>query len=245
MTDIHCHILPQTDDGAQSMADAVEMARAASVSGVTAIAATPHLLGDVDSTRLIPVIRRRTSRLREVLAHEKIPIRIFDGAELLCCDKTPFLAEERLLPTLGMGRFVLCEFYFDESLRRIARLLESISRAGYKPVIAHPERYDAFKRDPGAAGYFFGAGAALQLNRGSILGRFGDDVRATAHYMLSHGLCHAVASDAHSPRRRTTYMADVYDDIASHYGSRVANALLCENPSRILSGKPLLRADEL
>lgn len=245
MTDIHCHILPHTDDGAQSIADAVEMARAAWASGVTAIAATPHFFGDDASVRLIPTIRRRTAQLRAVLKEAKIPIEIFDGAEVLCTEKTRAPAQNRALPTLGTGRYVLCEFYFDEDIRRIAKILDTIAQAGYLPVLAHPERYDAFYKDPGVAGFFFEAGFALQLNRGSILGRFGDNARHTARYLLSHGLCHAVASDAHSPRRRTTHMADVYESVTEYCGRRVADALFSENPSRILNGKRLLTPNEL
>lgn len=245
MTDIHCHILPQVDDGAQSLEDALEMARAACECGVTRIAATPHFFGDERSLPLLPRLSRQFRLFARALDEHGIPLTLFDGAEVLCTEATPSLAQHSKLPTLGRGKYVLCEFYFDESARRISGIAERIAGAGYIPVIAHPERYDAFGHDPSIAGYFFNAGFPLQLNRGSILGSFGERAQMSANYLLSHGLCHAVASDAHSPRRRTTYMADARDLVARRYGQALSNALFCENPTRILHGKRVLEPDEL
>lgn len=245
MTDIHCHILPHVDDGADSLDDALAMARAAWKSGVKNIAATPHFFGEERSVSVIPLLKKQFSLLRNALVQCKIPITLFEGAEVLCTAETPLLAKQSLLPTLGHGRYVLCEFFFDESAGTILRIIDQIASSRYIPVIAHPERYDAFQNDPSFAEYFFDAGFPLQLNRGSILGRFGNNAQTTAEYLLSHGLCHAIASDAHSPHRRTTYMADVRQIVSEHFGQALADALLCENPARILYGRRVLEPDEL
>ena len=112
MVDIHCHILPGIDDGAQDMAEAVQMARMAYDSGVTDIAVTPHFRGERESLDLIPVIEEGVLKLRKALFEEGIDINIHQGAEILCVAETPYLAEAGLLPTIGDSKYVLLEFYF-------------------------------------------------------------------------------------------------------------------------------------
>ena len=148
MIDIHCHILPDLDDGAASLEEALEMARIAAYSGVTDIIATPHFRGEPEALEMIGDISRRFVQLQEALERWSIPVRLHRGAEILCTPQTPALARQELLPTLGNTRYVLTEFYFNESFGFMDITLQKIAAAGYIPVVAHPERYDAVQWDP-------------------------------------------------------------------------------------------------
>lgn len=240
MVDIHCHILPGIDDGASDMAEAIQMARMAYDSGVTDIAVTPHFRGERESLDLIPVIKDKASELQSALSEEGIDIRIHQGAEILCVSETPYLAEAGLLPTLGDSKYVLLEFYFDESLYFMNECLWAISEAGYTPIIAHPERYDAVQRDSRTLIRWFREGYILQLNKGSILGSLGRGAELVADFMLDNGLAHIIASDAHSAERRTPDMKGLRRYLSENIDGEYAKIILRDNPRRILKGKDVV-----
>ena len=235
MVDIHCHILPGVDDGSPSMEDSLEMARMAADSGVTDIIATPHcnLPGDGPKNYRSAALRTGFSRLRQALEQEGIPLGIHPGAEVFCTPELPELLDRRQLQTLGGGRYLLVEFYFDESAEFMEHCFHQIRTRGLTPVAAHPERYDAVQRDPYIIRRWFEGGVVIQLNKGSILGRLGRRAQDTALWLLERGLAHAAASDAHSPDVRTPRM-DLLKDLL----------LLEENPRRILEDRPLVGTDE-
>ena len=150
MVDIHCHILPGVDDGSPSMEDSLQMARMAADSGVTDIIATPHcnLPGDGPKNYRSAALRTGFSRLRQALEQEGIPLRIHPGAEVFCTPELPELLDRRQLQTLGGGRYLLVEFYFDESAEFMEQCFHQIRTRGLTPVAAHPERYKTVQQDP-------------------------------------------------------------------------------------------------
>ena len=125
-------------------------------------------------------------------------------------------------------------------LRRGSFALRECRELGFLPIIAHPERYFFLQDDPSLAYEFCVSGYGLQVNKGSLLGSFGPAPRRMADLILDHGLCACVASDAHRPYERSTYMIRVRDYLAAEYGEEYMRLLLEENPARILSGRELL-----
>lgn len=236
MIDIHCHILPELDDGAADMDEALGMARAAAASGVAGIVATPHFPGRPESLEMLGTILARHRSLRAALDKAGIPLRIIPGAEILCLPQTVKMARQKQLPTLGDTNYLLCEFYFQESRLYMNKLLQSIAASGYRIVVAHPERYEAVQRDPGMAEAWFAAGYVLQLNKDSLLGNFGPRVRKTAQELLERGLAHMIASDAHSTLYRTGDMTELRSWLAVNCPPEYAGILLVENPRRLIRG---------
>lgn len=240
MIDIHCHILPDLDDGAASLEEALEMARIAAYSGVTDIIATPHFRGEPEALEMIGDISRRFVQLQEALERWSIPIRLHRGAEILCTPQTPALARQELLPTLGNTRYVLTEFYFNESFGFMDITLQKIAAAGYIPVVAHPERYDAVQWNPERLWSWVDRGCVLQLNKGSVLGLLGHRAERTAHELMGLGLAHLFASDAHNCERRTPNMEGLYRWTEEFCDEECARMLLTENPGKILQGIPII-----
>ena len=240
MVDIHCHILHRFDDGSASLDESLAMARMAADSGVTDIVATPHFPGQTASLRRISRLMDRYKELSQAIAREGIPVTLHPGAEILCMADTVELAAQKLLPTIGDTPYFLTEFYFDERYTFMDDMLRSLSEAGYTPVVAHPERYDAIGRDPLVLERWFRRGYVLQLNKGSILGAFGSRVRRTAHTILEAGLAHVIASDAHSATRRTTHMEGLIRWLDRHLDPEYVRILTEENPRRIIKGEPLV-----
>ena len=237
MIDMHCHILPEFDDGASSPEEAIAMAHMAADSGVTAIVATPHFPGKADSLERIPALLDRYEWLRRAVRSQRLPLKIYPGAEILCLPDTLDLAKDHSLPTIGSTVFLLTEFYFDESFSQMSRLLEGLSKEGYIPVVAHPERYHAIQEDPKLLKQWYEKGYVLQLNKGSILGSFGPEPEEAAAAMLEMGLAHLIASDAHSARRRTPHMGALQLWMEENCDPDYARLLLAENAARLLAGK--------
>lgn len=206
MIDIHCHILPDFDDGAADLKESLSMARLAVDSGVSGIVATPHFRGDTEALASLPNLLETYRMLSQAVRRENIPLSLLPGAEILCLPQTPELAQDRSLPTIGNTSYLLTEFFFDESPAYMNSMYRALTDCGYRVVIAHPERYEAVQRDPRLLESWFRQGYVIQLNKGSILGAFGSRAERTAAIALEHGLAHIIASDAHSCIRRTTSM---------------------------------------
>lgn len=239
MVDIHCHIIPEVDDGAWDLEDAVKMARIAVRSGVRRIMATPHFRGVPESREELPGILRQFRRLESAVRREGLNLELIPGAEILCVPQTLEMAHRDQLPTLGTSRYVLVEFYFDASAEFLELALEELQSCGYRPVVAHPERYSAVQRDPDLAYGWFRRGIVLQVNKGSVLGVFGRRAEETAVRLLHRGLVHVIASDAHSPEHRTTDLALVRRWATENLGREYTRILLEDNPDRISRGEPV------
>ena len=241
MVDIHCHILPEVDDGAWDMEAAVDMAKIARDSGVKKIITTPHFKGEPKSLEAVGFLMHQRRLLQSRLKREKIEVELLPGAEVLCVPQTMELAQTGRLPTLGTGRYVLTEFYFDASAGFMDETLHGLRQMGYLPVVAHPERYGAVQRDPELAARWFHRGIVLQVNKGSVLGAFGRRAEDAAVRMLCRGNAHIIASDAHSPEVRTTDLQPVRHWCLDHLGQAYTKILLEDNPGRIAAGKPMCK----
>jgi len=243
MVDIHCHILPDVDDGAESLSDALEMAYMAASCGVSDLVATSHIRGSEEALEEIPILHRQYLSLKEAIGREHIPLQLHFGAEILCTGETAALARQGRLPTIGDTNYVLCEFFFDAPFSHMDEILEAISQAGYRPIVAHPERYDAIWEDRRRIVKWFQSGFVIQVNKGSLTGAFGRRVQDTALWMLETGLLHLIASDAHSPIRRTTDLSRLESWLLSRHSPDYVRLLLEENPGRVIRGRDMVPAD--
>lgn len=241
MVDIHCHILPEVDDGAWDLEAALQMARMAVHCGVRRIITTPHFQGVPETLEQLPYILHQHRLLKRAIQREQLPLELLPGAEVLCMPQTLELARMGQLPTLGSSQYVLTEFYFDASWKFMDSTLESLRAFGYQPVVAHPERYGAIQRDPDRARSWFERGIVLQVNKGSVLGAFGRRAEETAVRLLYRGNVHIIASDAHSPERRTPDLSAVQEWAREHLGREYSRILLSDNPGRITRGQPMCR----
>lgn len=242
MIDIHAHILPGVDDGAADLETALEMADLAHKSGVTAIVATSH--SDAFFSRdhfRTDVYRKALHSFRKELVKVGNPIKILSGMEVFADFDTPRFLKEKQLFTLNGSRYLLVEFPFRGKADETTDILSSILRMGFIPVVAHPERYIFVQNSPDILNVWHGMGCILQINKGSLFGRFGQASERLALELVSRGFAHAVASDAHSHLSRTTRLNDVREFIADEFGEDAAYALFHENPKRIVSNEPLRR----
>lgn len=241
MIDIHSHVLPGIDDGADSMETALEMLAMAADSGVDTLVTTPHcnIPGEFDNY-VSEELKELWQRLESETRRARIPVRLCQGMEIFATRELPELLSGGRAWTLNHTNYFLTEFSFGEDPGFCWDILQECRSRGFHPIIAHPERYYFVQDDPQIAYEWCRAGYGLQINKGSLLGRFGRQARITADLLTEHGLVACVASDAHSAFQRTTDMGEVREYLTEAYGERYAHLFLEENPQRILSGRELL-----
>ena len=244
MIDIHAHILPGIDDGAEDMYDTLEMARMAADSGVDKIIATPHcnipgMYGNYFGREYIDRYESVVRAVRE----EKIPIEILPGMEVFSTEDLPELIVNHKIMPLNQSRYILMEFAFDEDPEFADSILKRVEEVGARPVIAHAERYEFIQDYPQIAYRWFRKGYVIQANKGSFLGRFGGGPKRAADSLLRHNLISVIASDAHSPLQRTPYMLDAYEELSSEYSENHLDVLFQYNPARLCDNREILRLE--
>lgn len=236
MLDIHSHLLPGVDDGAEDLEEACQMARQAVDTGTTGLVLTPHcnIPGGFQNP-WSEALSQKLTDFRQALQRLGIPLTLMMGAEVFGADDVAqHLASGRAL-TLNASRYVLLEFWTNDHPGRVARVLDSVSALGLVPVIAHPERYHFLEEDLSLARDWVGRGFLLQLNKGSVLGSFGRRVQGRADALLRARLAQVVASDGHSPYQRTATLHEVYVHIAQRHSRAYADSLLRDTPLRIVN----------
>lgn len=241
MIDIHAHILPKLDDGSPDMESSVEMAELAAESGVTALIATPHCnQRGVFENYAAAELAEQFEKFKSVLRERGTPLEVYPGSEVYCAENSARLFREGKLLTLGNSRYLLTEFDFYADTGYMQWMLEELLDAGCVPVIAHPERYFALQESPHIIEKWLTRGMGIQLNKGSLFGRFGSSAARLAHYLLREGMVSCIASDAHGARVRTPDMSMAVEFLSMEYSEGLAQLLLTDNPKRILQDRELV-----
>ena len=180
MIDLHSHVLPGIDDGPETIEDSVELARAAVAAGTATIVATPHVSWTYpnDAEEIAELVDRLNARLDA----EEVELEVLAGAELAMTRLVDIRAEELSRLSLGSGPWLLVEPPFAAAVTGLDALVFDLQRQGHRVLIAHPERCPAFHRDPGMLREFVGEGILTSITAGSLVGRFGGEVRRFALY---------------------------------------------------------------
>ena len=238
MLDIHIHILPGIDDGAQDYDDSIEMAQLALKSGISTIVATPHAnqMGRFENF-YTPELARRFERLEYMLHASRLGLRVLEGQEIMASDDMVEKIKAGKLIGLNNTQYYLIEFPFDSVPGWISDRLTDIIRIGKTPVIAHVERYFCVQYDPGYVYDWIEMGCLTQMNKGSVFGKFGKAARRATVPLLNYELIHCVASDAHSSVQLTPWMRDIQRFLVENYDEEYAYRLLEANPYRIVTGQ--------
>jgi protein-tyrosine phosphatase len=234
--DFHNHLIPQVDDGSQSIEESRAAIAAMTRQGITNIITTPHL---------------RASMLRGGYAHDPYFARVDQQWELLSRDATAHFAKLRLergfeilldVPNpdlsdprtrLASSRFVLVEFPFTSIPPNSGRALLDIRRQGYEPIVAHPERYDEAQSDPERIEEWLGAHVGLQINAGSLIGTYGAAAMKLGWDLLARGWASYISSDYHATGECPSESAA--DAIRERAGDEWVEQLFTVNPEKLLT----------
>ncbi|WP_280770604.1 tyrosine-protein phosphatase [Salipaludibacillus daqingensis] len=234
MIDIHCHILPGLDDGAQTEADFLNMARAAMEDGITTIIATPHHQnGSYENEK--HAIMKATHIANDLLKENGFDLTIKPGQEVRIYGELLDDLQNDLVLPLNDTQYVFIEFPSAQVPRFSKKLLYDLQLAGKIPVIVHPERNQVFMKKPDMLYEFVKNGALTQVTAASVAGKFGKKIKEFSLDLVEANLTHFVASDAHNTTNRTFHMTDAYRVIDEEFGGDLVY-FFKENAAYLLEG---------
>jgi protein-tyrosine phosphatase len=236
--DIHCHLLPGIDDGAKDWDETLAMARLSVQEGTTTIIATPHQLGNFGDNRG-DAIRRLVSDVQQRLLAEQIPLRVLPGADVrIEPDMVERLIRGDVLSLGDHRRHVLLELphelYFP-----LEPLLAQLSQRRITGILSHPERNQGILRQPEIVAPLVDAGCLMQITAGSLCGTFGPESAQLCEWMLTEGLVHFIATDAHGSRSRRPLMQRAFERAVQLVGEKLAIEICSVNPGHVAADQPV------
>lgn len=238
MIDLHNHLIPGVDDGASTLEESRAALQAMTEQGVDTIVTTSHLDGSVttDPLRLAKTLERIDSgwSLLEALAASEFPqLRLERGLEVMLDTPEPDLSDPRV--RLAGTRYVLVEFPHMTLPPRSVDSVFGLKMRGWTPVIAHPERYAGIEEQLDVVAEWRRVGGLLQVNAGSLVGRYGADAKRVAWRLLGRGWVDLMASDYHA--RGAYRVGEARQKLINLNGGEAAELLLQVNPRRLLDGE--------
>ncbi len=236
MIDLHCHYLPGIDDGAETLEQALDLARAAVADGVTVAAMTPHVhVGRYENS--LSSILQAVLSFKRVLAHEHIPLRIVPGGEVRLSPEIIEWLEQDELPYLGVVdgyRIMLLELPHDRVPVGSDRLVRWLLENKVRPMIAHPERNKEVMGNIDKLYPFVDMGCYFQVTAASLIGEFGRTAQDIALKMVDHDWVTVLATDAHNLEYRAPRMKAARAFLVQREMTSLAERLTQTTPAKIL-----------
>ncbi|MFI5073267.1 MAG: tyrosine-protein phosphatase [Terriglobales bacterium] len=233
--DVHCHILPDVDDGPKSWEAAEEMCRMASEDGIQHIVATPHANDRYHYDRqylsdLLDSLRQRVGKFPRFslgcdfhLSYENFQDLMVTPSRY-CIEGTPY---------------VLVELSNYSIPAQIDDCLAKMHEKGITSVITHPERNPILQQDPERVMRWVEMRCAVQVTASAITGFWGERAWRAAQWLLKHEAVHVLATDAHDTKNRVPQLSHAREAVEETCGADVARALVEDNPHAIINGMPL------
>lgn len=207
MVDLHSHLIWGIDDGSKSKEMTVNMLKQAVKGGTKKIVLTPHYLPGYYEVP-ISKVKEKVKELSLLAKEYELDIEIYCGQEVYFSENILEYYENKRIGTINESRYMLIEFNMRNfSVKEVTDVLYELQLEGIVPVIAHPERYYMFIKNPSLINEFIEEGFLFQLNIGSITGDFGKEVKKTAEIFLKNKIYSFFGSDAHRDEKRNPNMS--------------------------------------
>ncbi len=238
--DTHNHSLPGIDDGAKDLAMALAMLHAAEAAGTKEVVLTPHHLNGAYINHA-DFIQQQVSRLDAAAKSNGINVVLHAASEVhLTPETVEHLVEYKALSYCGLGKAALIELPKSDIPNGVEAILSELLSHGITPIIAHPERNTPLRVDFSRLRDWVNMGCKAQLTGQSCTGAFGVQLQKSSLAMISNGLIHLVASDAHRPSGRSPNLQQAAEFLTAFYDAQVCQTLLVDNPARLISGRDLV-----
>lgn len=197
-TELHSHLLPGIDDGVQTLQESLDVLKLLSSLGYKKVITTPHIMGDYyknSSHNILPLLEQ----VRAAITENNIPIKLDAAAEYMVDDLFQEKINEGNLLTFGQN-YVLIEMPFMEPSPNLKEILFALNINGYKPVLAHPERYMYYASNTQKYNELWDAEVLFQVNINSLIGHYSPQAQKAAEYLINHKMVSMIGSDTHGMR---------------------------------------------
>ncbi|WP_343672632.1 CpsB/CapC family capsule biosynthesis tyrosine phosphatase [Chitinophaga sp.] len=193
-TDIHSHLLPAVDDGSQDLDTSIEFIEALHALGIRNVITTPHCMMD-RYPNSVETLSEPYQQVKNALAEKNIPVHFHHAAEYYMDE---FFEELMKAPLMTLnGELVLVEISFMSAPPQLHQWLFELSAQGYRPVLAHPERYNYYHTQLEEYKVFKQRGCLLQVNLLSLTGYYGRHIQKAAEWLIENKLIDFIGTDLH------------------------------------------------
>ncbi len=230
LTDIHCHLLPNVDDGPTSVAEAVALLEEMHEQGVRRIIATPHYRPGMFEASM-GRIWKHYQGMQKIAASRGI--RLYLGCEYYRNPEIADLVKQRKRPSMAGSGYILIEFSPDDMFHTISNHIYFLCTQGFKPVIAHVERYGSCK-DIKKLEELVELGAYIQVNADAVLGKQGRELKHFCRKLLKENVVDFIASDAHDLKHRKPELEKCAMYVEKKFGEQYAHRIFVDNPAKII-----------
>lgn len=231
ITDIHTHLVFGVDDGASTLDDSIAILKAEKDDGVDRIIASSHYRRNMFEVPLDKYLANFDTVKQEA---EKLGIELYTGCEYHAnLDMVDGLNSKRHL-TMADTNCVLTEFANASEKSFIKERCYALLSNGYKPIIAHVERYQATRKDVNLVRRLVDMGCYVQVNAQSVIGEDGFLVKQYCKKLLNEDLVHFVGSDAHDVSSRHPVMGKCMEYLRNKYGNDYAEWIMINNPQELI-----------
>lgn len=202
MKDIHSHIMYGIDDGASTKEESLSLLKKAYDEGITDIVLTPHYINNSKYNCNNKKKQRIINELKKELKKENISINLFLGNEVMIDKDIIKLIEKNEISTINNTKYILVEFPIHSEEKNSINIMFELIRKGYKPILAHPERYSYINKHPEIIDKYIEMGILLQGNYLSLFGKYGADAKKFLKKLLRQRKITILASDIHKERNQ-------------------------------------------
>ncbi len=244
MIDLHCHILPDIDDGPETWEESLEMARMAVSDGIRTVVATPHLFRhrsvNMNDLNYKEAILEKVGELGARLAQDQIPLEVLVGCDFpLSREALELLQQDQVITINNSGRYLLLELPDLALPPTTEEICYALQCRGITPIITHPERHFIIQENPEKLGRLLDLGCLAQMTAGSLTGLFGRQVARLSRALVKKGYIKIVASDAHNCQGRTPALRKAVTLMARLIGKKAAMDMVTSIPEKIIRGETL------
>lgn len=234
--DMHCHIMPGVDDGASTRKEVQEMLKMEYRDGVRVLVLTPHYRKGMFEPEK-DLIKKRFRYVQYEVEQLGLDMKVFLGCEYHA--NTDMIKDLRLNShfRINGSEYVLIEFSSMHTYAKVRNWIYDLVNAGFKPIIAHLERYQNVTKNIENVQELIELGAYVQVSSGAFVGEDGLKAMWIARNLLKKGLVHFVGSDAHNVTDRAPNLRKCMEYIEKKEGREYAKNLFINNPKKILDYK--------
>ncbi len=233
LTDLHCHMMPYVDDGAQNSYEALQMLICAAESGVSTIVLTPHYRTKYFETPNSE-LGRQFERLQLVVSEHELPLKLLLGREYYYDDTVAELLLKRQVISFGKANCVLLEFSYHAPFSVLFDAVTIATRQGYRPILAHVERYNAVLMNPDILPMLRKEGALIQINAGSVIGQDGLSIKRFCRALMRKNVVNFIASDAHNMVNRKPNLSECLKYVERKMGFDYAQEIFSAHPNQVI-----------
>lgn len=238
MIDLHCHLIFDTDDGAKTIEDSIEMLKEAYQAGFTEICCTPHYL-EPEYIKTKKENKRKLNQIQKRLDEENIDIKLYLGNEVYITGNIKELFDLKNITTIADSSYILIELPLSFKMDFAEEITQQLIFNGFNVILAHPERYLYVQKDIKYLDDFLEQGVYLQCNYESLIGKYGIKAQKVVKKLLKQQKVDLFSTDTHRANSTYTRMDKILKVLKKYTKEEYYEKVTITNPQKILENKKL------